>query len=68
MKLGREADQAYARDYAAKARYDSAARAIGDVLRDPNCCRRLTGEETATLYGAKNRLEERSAHIVSVWD
>lgn len=59
-------DQAYRRDHAAKRKYDDARRAIEAVLDDEDCC--LSGDEVATLLGAKDRLKGQSARIVRAWD
>jgi hypothetical protein len=60
-------DEAYARDYRAKRRFDEVARAIETLLADDDARHWLGVEETA-LREARARCENTSASIVQVWD
>ena len=65
MNLNDQMARDHARDYAAKAKMDTARHALAEVLGEGI---RLSEEERATLRHAHTVLQRRTDHIVAVWD
>lgn len=60
--------EAYDRDYRAKDKYEAAARAMEEILRDDDAVRGIGEDLISALGDVAHRLREESARIVRVWD